>query len=289
MGSGKQMFKIVKCKKCSHIFTLVPGDVITSSLYTGGDYKVIDRRRSIFETILKSEYKKIIRRCEAHFSEKGSLLDFGCGKGLFLYVAKKRGWKVAGVETSSSRAKYGMETYGLDISTNEYRHEEGSIGHGLFNVITFFHVIEHIVNPGELLSALLDKNLLKNGLVIIEVPNINSLQSKMSKGNWMHLDVPRHISHFSEKSVDDLLTYLGLRAVRREYFSFHLGVLGMLQSLFTVFGYNRRLLFELKEKPSPFLLGMVVLFLPLAFVLEAAASIFKQGGILRIYAIKNKG
>ena len=63
----------------------------------------------------------------------------------------------------------------------------------------------------------------------------------------MHLDIPRHMSHFTNKRLKKFTNELNLRIIREEYFSFHLGVLGMCQSILTLFGYNRKIIRHLKQ------------------------------------------
>ena len=276
---------IVECENCGHIFTLIESEVDERLLYQEGVYKVVDIRGSVFDRILTLEHYKILKRINRYFPQRGSLLDFGCGKGNFLQLARSNQWYVKGVETSIPRANYGGSVYKLDIFTENY--EKGKINGAPFCVITFFHVLEHLYNPKQLLLELVNKNLKKGGLVVIEAPNFNSLQSKISGKGWLHLDLPRHISHFKEEKLEELISCLNLRTIKREYFSFHLGVLGMIQSLMQLFGYRKGIIAELKFKRS-FLLVLSILFVfSWAFIMELFSSFFKKGGIIRIYAMKD--
>src|SRR5262249_49084397 len=108
---------IVKCNHCSHIYTLLNNQSETDKLYNDKVYKVVDTRHTLFDKILNWEYKRIIKKISSFKSSKGSLLDFGCGKGLLGSLAKKEGWQVKCVETATERAKYARKIYGLEVST----------------------------------------------------------------------------------------------------------------------------------------------------------------------------
>lgn len=276
---------IVECQSCGHIFSLIKSELDVPLLYKKDAYKLTDIRGSIYERIAVFEYTKILTKINHYFPQKDFLLDFGCGKGKFLQMAENSGWHVKGIETSVPRANYGRSVYQLNISTKNY--SRGKLAGGPFGVISFFHVLEHLYDPKQLLFELIEKNLKRGGLLLIEVPNINSLQSKISGGWWMHLDIPRHISHFCKEKLDELLLSLKLRPIRWEYFSLHLGVLGMIQSLMQWFGYRKNIIYELKFNRRFFLLLSIFFLFPWAFILEWIASAFKRGGIIRIYAVKD--
>ncbi|MDP4262630.1 MAG: class I SAM-dependent methyltransferase [Bacteroidota bacterium] len=277
---------LVKCSHCSHIYTLTSYQPANDKLYNDGVYKVVENRDSLFDKILNREYKRVIRKISSFKPLKGSLLDFGCGKGKFGSLANKNGWKVKGVETAPERAEYAKKIYGLEVDTNFFT--AGKIFDIDFDVLTLFHVAEHLSQPGNLLKELIGQNVKKDGLVVIEVPNINSLQAKIAGSKWMHLDVPRHISHFTPSRLDQFAGDLGLVCQRTVFFSFHLGVLGMTDSLLKLFGYRRNIIYELKNKRSLVLKLAIVLLLPLAFPLEFFSAMLKRGGIVRKYFIKRK-
>jgi len=135
----------------------------------------------------------------------------------------------------------------------------------------------------DLARALTRDNLKREGLLVIEVPNIRSWQSLFAKERWIHLDVPRHINHFTKQRLKQMMEELGFTAVRTSYFSLHLGVLGMLDSLLKLCGYRKNLIFELKNKKSIGLLLKIAFVLPVALLLEGLAAWRGRGGITRIY------
>ena len=272
---------IVKCLDCSHIFTFSTRNVDTDELYTDEVYKVVENRDSIYDKILNREYNKVLHKIDGYKPGKGYLLDFGCGKGKFGWLAKNDQWKVKCVETSPARAAYARQVYNLDVNTGFF--ESGRIFDNMFDVITLFHVLEHLPQPQQLLKELVSANLNKDGLLIIEVPNINSFQSALAKEKWMHLDVPRHINHFSYIKLKELTEQTGLTVIRSSYFSIHLGVLGMLDSLLKRLGYRKDIIYELKNRKSKKLILQILLILPFAIFLEGVSALLGKGGVIRMY------
>lgn len=273
---------IVKCSHCEHIYTLSLSGNSKDDLYTEGTYKLVENRNSIFDKILSFEYKRVVNRINRYL-KGGSLLDFGCGKGKFASLAQQKGWNVNGVETAPERAAYAKEVYGLNVSTSFYA--TGSIFEKKFDVLTLFHVLEHLPQPEVLLTNLLRDNLAKNRLVIIEVPNFKSLQARIAGNKWMHLDATRHISHFTPTKLEELARKLKLKTKRTTFFSFHLGVLGMTDSILRRLGYKNNIISELKTGKKAGLRIAIILLLPFTLLLEFFASVTGRGGVIRKYFI----
>ncbi len=276
--------EIVRCTQCGHLFTLVRKEINVNGLYSDEIYKIVENRNSAFDRIIKREYKGVLHKLDKIKTIKGNLLDFGCGKGQFGNLAQENGWLVKAVETSPDRAAYARNIYGLDVNTEFYT--SGSIFNIQFDVLTLFHVLEHLPHPGALLEQLVKNNVSNNGIVVVEVPNVNSWQSAIAKENWIHLDVPRHLHHFSPERLEILFLETNLKPLKITYFSFHLGVLGMVDSLLKKGGYKKNIIYELKNKKSKTLILMIALLLPIAFFMERLASLFGKGGIIRMYLVR---
>ncbi len=281
IGSEEYNCRMVRCNSCGHYFSEITQDIDLEQMYSQGKYKVVDIRGSMFDKIISIGNKMIIKQLSKFKVSKKTILDFGCGKGHFIQQLSMRGWEVKGIETARERAEFGINVYGLDINTHNY--QTGLIHGGPFNIITLFHVVEHLSKPKELLRELIENNLTQNGYLVIEVPLFESFQSKISGEKWIHLDPPFHISHFTKITLLKLLDELGLKPVRHEYFSIHSGMLGMVQSLMSLFGYRKMIISELKFRRTKRLMVAVCAVLPVALLLECAAVLLKRGGVFRVY------
>lgn len=152
------------------------------------------------------------------------ILDFGCGRGVLLEGFKARGHNVLGIERSGS----GFDSL-PDISTQSLQ-ELVDAGRQ-FDVIVLWHVLEHLDDPEDTISSL-QRLLRDDGKMYIEVPNFGSLQAKLFKSHWFHLDIPRHLTHFSEESLTKLLARNGLKISQLKTFSFDQNLYGFVQSAF---------------------------------------------------------
>jgi len=124
---------------------------------------------------------------------EGRYLDVGCGSGAALGVARALGWKVTGVEVDEAAAakarRFSDEIHAGNVL-------EAPFEPGRFDVITAFHVIEHVPDPVAVLRRLL-RWLAPGGLLIVEVPNAGGLGARLFGASWSAVELPRHLSHFT--------------------------------------------------------------------------------------------
>lgn len=162
-----------------------------------------DTRKSIIEKLyqivknytLNSKLKLI----NSFNTKQKNILDVGCGTGDFLLNCKNNGWDVIGVEPNT-KAKSLAENK-LNIQTTSKIYEDLSeIKTKKFDVITLWHVLEHVPNLDVYISNL-KKILKQHGVLIIAVPNYKSYDATYYKQFWAAYDVPRHLWHFSKKSI----------------------------------------------------------------------------------------
>lgn len=127
-----------------------------------------------------------------------TILDMGCGTGDFLVLAQKEKFKVSGVEPNLVARNRALAK-GVNASPNL----ESAMVNGI-SVITLWHVLEHIPNLKEQLSAI-HSRLSNDGVLFVAVPNHNSFDANWYKNYWAAYDVPRHLWHFNKQSINRLL------------------------------------------------------------------------------------
>mgnify|MGYP003498879734 CR=1 FL=1 len=151
----------------------------------------------LYQFVKKFALKKKINIINDLHPAKGKLLDIGSGTGDFLAIAKSNGWDITGIEPSE-KAKAIATKKGVSFAHSIEALEDNS-----FDVITMWHVLEHVPNVEKQIKEL--KQLLKpEGTIIIAVPNFRSFDAKYYRRFWAGFDVPRHLWHFSKKAIKQL-------------------------------------------------------------------------------------
>lgn len=177
--------------------------------YESEDYiSHTDNKRSVFEKayhFVKSiALKNKLNLINSEQSQKGKILDIGAGTGDFLLTAKNDGWNVIGVEPSE-RAKNIAKQKGISFVDEISELENNS-----FDVITMWHVLEHVPNLELQIQEL--KRLLKpTGTLIVAVPNFKSFDAKHYGEFWAAFDVPIHFWHFSKKAIKSLFEKVDMK------------------------------------------------------------------------------
>lgn len=141
------------------------------------------------------------------FRKTNKILDVGCGPGMFLIEAKKRGWEVFGTEFTDKQIDF-LEQNG--IGTHKGKLTSSSFDQNQFDVIISSEVIEHINNPVEEITYF-NSFLRKGGLLYITTPNFNALERLILKGNWDVIEYPEHLSYYTKKTINLLLRSNGFK------------------------------------------------------------------------------
>ncbi len=202
--TSEETFEIQKCSSCSFVLTNPRPDEFTIGKYYASNSYISHNTKS--KNLLDSVYfiarkltlqwkKKLIQK----YNGTGLLLDYGCGTGQFLTVCKKAGWNCYGIEPSASARNIANQTSGISILE---KYED--LGDKRFDVITLWHVLEHVHDLNKLVSQLKGA-LKKNGTAFIAVPNHESEDAKVYQHFWAGYDVPRHLWHFSKETMVLLL------------------------------------------------------------------------------------
>jgi SAM-dependent methyltransferase len=241
--------------------------------------------------ILQMFRRARVRHCTGR--RRGRALDVGCGDGSFLIGLARQGWEVFGTELSAPIAATAKQRLGDRVRIEEIEkisHQEAS-----FDLITFWHVLEHLDHPRRALAAA--RRLIKSdGTVVIAVPNIGSLQAQLFKQDWLHLDVPRHRWHFDPGTLSDLAERCNFEVRQVRHFSAEYGPFGIVQGIATKLGGGHILFTQLLRRSPSDLVWDISFWLHLILVtfailpsvlLEALASLARRGGAV-VVALKPK-
>lgn len=214
----KTQYRYIKCPKCSMVLIdPLPGQQkLKKEVYNKSYFnwqKISFYQRIIYSFYLYKDYKTWIN---SDYKNKGKLLDLGCGEGDFMFQIKRDGWDVYGTELNPFLVKNLKKTFGTDkvFFPNE---ERLSIRHkAYFDVITLWHVLEHLNEPLNLLKK--NKKLLKkNGKIFIEVPNADSYVFHLFGRNYTWLRIPDHLFYYSPSTLRYILKKSGFREIKLFY------------------------------------------------------------------------
>jgi 2-polyprenyl-3-methyl-5-hydroxy-6-metoxy-1,4-benzoquinol methylase len=201
---SKEVFKILIDEETELLITSPrPDDVNLSKYYESEDYiSHSNSHKSVFTKIYQIvrnyTLRQKIKLINSFGSKEKTLLDIGAGTGEFLFECHKDGWKVEGIEPNMNARKLAEEKTGTKLKT-----QISELGTERYDVITMWHVLEHVPNLTEYVSQLNDL-LNSNGTIIVAVPNHKSFDASYYGKFWAAYDVPRHLWHFSQTSIQKL-------------------------------------------------------------------------------------
>jgi len=211
----QETFQVQTCIQCS--FTLTnprPNDDQLGKYYESNDYiSHSNNQKGIFNRVyqmvryhaIESKFKLI-----NGLNSNGLVLDYGCGTGEFLGYVKKQERAVLGVEPSEFARKQAIQNHQLNVLSLE---EFPSISDNSASIISLWHVLEHVSNLRETLSKF-HSILSDQGHLVIAVPNCSSLDAEIYGPLWAGYDVPRHLWHFTPKTMQELLESEGFKLLK---------------------------------------------------------------------------
>ena len=212
----------------------------------------------------------------------GTLVDIGCGDGSLLLKAREAGWTVLGTEVNPEIPSSGLEV-------------RGSIGElaerAPFDCITLWHSLEHFRDPGQALAELA-RMLAPDGTLVLAVPDARGWQARLFGGHWLHLDVPRHLYHFSLLSLRAALDRAGLEVTRVKHQEVEYDLFGWIQSALNRVMPEPNILFNVltghPRRASRALAGANVILAGLGLIPALGATVLStwmgRGGTLVIAA-----
>ncbi len=205
---SQEIFEVWKCAGCTIRFTQnAPAVEHMGHYYQSADYVshsntkkgLVNRIYHLVRNRTLNKKLELIKHVTCKTT--GTLLDVGAGTGAFAHTMQQAGWQVIGLEPDALARENALKNYGLPLETLD---SLPSLPATSFDVITLWHVLEHVHDLHGYLRNF-HKLLNKEGVLMIAVPNYCSYDAEVYQNCWAAYDVPRHLYHFSPKSIKVLL------------------------------------------------------------------------------------
>ncbi len=274
-------FTLSSCAACRCLFLdpMPPGEEIAGFYpneywWSAAKPGLLKRLEEIYRRfVLRDHLSFILAAVEGRNNLE--LLDIGCGGGTLLRQLKRRGFKVRGVDFSPEAASVAMKENGVPVVVGSVA--DASFEESVFDVVTLFHVMEHVANPREVLAEV-SRILKDDGVVVLQVPNIESWQFRWFGAKWYGLDIPRHVIDYSEGAMLKQLAESGLTVRRIRHFNLRDNAPALVSSLFPSLDPVSRVirLRRQRQSESPLLAWTRHLFYLLLVILAHPIAVFES-------------
>jgi 2-polyprenyl-3-methyl-5-hydroxy-6-metoxy-1,4-benzoquinol methylase len=218
----------------------------------------------------------------------GRLLDAGAGRGRFILAARAAGYDASGIEPSA-RGAQAAAAIGAPVRRTTI--EAAEVPAASLDVVTLWHVLEHLQDPGVALDAIAGW-LAPGGTLLVGVPNLVSWQARIGGERWFHFDVPRHRVHFTPAGLHQLLEAHGFSVIETHHLLLEHNPFGMWQSLINRITTHPSYLYNLLKRNAPvrspdLAVTLAALALaPIAALAELVAGLARRGGTIAVLATR---
>lgn len=230
------------------------------------------------DRLLRASRARLARRLD-RIAPPGPVLDVGAGDGTLLDALAKHGREAVGLEPEPTRS---------DIRSDDVVEVDGT-----WSAVVFWHSLEHLPNAAAALAHA--ARLLPNGgVIVIAIPNFESLQARLFGQGWLPLDLPRHRVHIPGRALTARLEELGLEVTLvsswrggQVAFGWVHGLTGLLPGLPDLYDAIRKPAARQRRTNS---LGRVLALvaaaalLPLALACTAVEVLTRRGGTIYVEA-----
>lgn len=278
-------FVVWRCTRCGVCSTEIHTDDL--SPYYPQKYR---RYTPLILTILKTLYRMRVNRWSSQFSQAGYAYEMGCADGFMLDALRQKGWQVLGSERNDAMLVIAREELKIPVFAGE---PESLPQEPTFDLIILFQVLEHLPDPAKTLKTL--STLLKpEGRLVIGVPNHGSWQAIVGREKWFHLDVPRHLFHYTPAALKQALEHVGLTVTDISFASFEHDPFGWVQTILNRFDTRQNRLTRLLMRiDAPNVLNLLHLLLGcLFFVVSIPLALISwvagKGALMQVTAQKPK-
>lgn len=197
----QEIYRLLRCPVCSLVWLAEPPSPKEMDRHYGAAYDRAVAAAGDEPNRWRGRWATL-----AQWKSGGAILDLGCSSGAFL-AGLPSSWKRYGIEMSEvvaerARARAGAEVFVGDIL-------DAPFPHGMFDAVTCFHVFEHLYQPREILARV-SQWLKPGGVFFTMMPNIDSAACRIFGSYWYGLELPRHLFHYSPKSLRLMAHSVGL-------------------------------------------------------------------------------
>ena len=269
----------LRCRGCGVATTDPwPSDADLARAYAGWYRPQSGRFSGVGDRLLR----RTRARLAVHLDQRappGPVLDVGAGDGALLDALRARGRDATGLERRSSRP---------DVRESTVQETDG-----VWSAVVFWHSLEHLREPGEALRAA-SRLLAPGGILVVAVPNAESLQAAVFGGRWFALDFPRHLVHIPASALRASLKELGLEVERESplrggqvVFGWLYGLVGLLPGHPDLYDAIRRPEARRTTLSGPrraAALGAAAVIWPLAVAAGSIEALLGRGGTVYIEA-----
>lgn len=273
--TSERTFDIHRCQQCGlgRTLPLLEGEEL-SHAYPIVYYQIDENLKLEHHPLSRKFRLDRIDALRRHSAGK-RLLDVGANTGMFVKTAKEEGFDAEGVEISADAVNFGRTTWDLPLHLGTLDTFEPTAGE--YDAVTLWHVWEHLPDPrGAAASAI--RLLRSGGLLALAVPNFGSLQARAFGSRWFHLDVPRHLFHYTPEAMSRLLRAAGFQDIDVRFGSPQHDWAGILGSMMNLDPPQESIVHKSLRK----LIGT-----PVARALALAEARLAQGGTFELYARKS--
>jgi SAM-dependent methyltransferase len=283
--AGRELFELERCARCGSAATV--GDARDhAALYEGGTYA---EARGPVGALLEP-LRRLADRDRMRFvrglSPGARVLEIGAGDGRFVAIMRGAGLDAWGVDPSpaacAAARRHGVRVENVSVADAELEPRTQ-------DAVILWHALEHLDEPASVLGRIASW-LRPGGGLVVAVPNLAGLQSRIGGDRWFHQDVPRHRTHFTPGGVAALLERTGFRLGRIRQLLVEQNPLGMWQTLLNRLTAERDFAFRLIKRDLSrvdratrvrdlLITGLTgPVAVPVAIALELGAGLTGRGG-----------
>ncbi|REG83576.1 class I SAM-dependent methyltransferase [Algoriphagus antarcticus] len=218
---SQESFIICNCTNCGLKFTNPrPTEEDISPYYDFPEYfshedKTKNLTQFIYHRVRKYAISRKIKYLTSLKPLKGKYLDYGCGTAELLTKASENGWKVTGIEPNEKARNLANSKLEGKVYESINKLPKGSS----FDIITLYHVVEHIHSLRKTLKTLI-KHLKSDGYILIAIPNPDSHDALKYGKHWAGWDIPRHLYHFNHLAIEHFGEIFDLQLIKKLPMSF---------------------------------------------------------------------